>query len=485
MRRPKLFFVTSRVRMVCSLEQLRYPAIIRKTMKVSIHWLPVFLCAALLLRADSSSNPKPDARFKADLLVVVAHPDDETEIGAYLARAIFDEKKRVAVVFGNRGNSGGNAEGQEQAAALGAIREIEARQALAHFGVMNVWFLNGTDTPGQNVLDSLETWDHGSSLGLLVRLIRLTRPTVVATWLPDWAAGENHGDHQAAGVLATEAFDIAADPTAFAEQLGVPRDREDINNLTEGLHPWQPEKIYYFSDTAHPDVLKGKGPAYSAKDDSPSRHKSYARLAAEECAYHLTQGDSGQMAAHSLATNDLHYFEQPVLFIFGKSYVQSSVTADLFEGVVPDGIAYQRPPGFTPEKPAAPTIELGGSWSFYRQFWRAHGLDHLSSLIGPEIMANYASRFTIPVLIENPTDAAINVNLSVDLPEGWTFMSRPESNFAVAPHQAYSYIFSAKTPAAEASGWKTIAIDAASNQQSIGNIRIRVELNHGAMPQGR
>ncbi|MBV9156907.1 MAG: PIG-L family deacetylase [Acidobacteriaceae bacterium] len=448
-------------------------------------WLCLVVCLSIPVDAQSLSNPKPDARYKADLLVVVAHPDDETEIGAYLARAIFDEKKRVAVVFGNRGNTGGNAQGQEQAAALGDIREIEARRALAHFGVMNVWFLNGIDTPGQNVLDSLEIWDHGSSLDRLVRLVRLTRPAVIATWLPDWVAGENHGDHQAAGVLATEAFDMAADPTVFAEQLSVPKDRQDINNLTEGLHPWQPEKLYYFSDAAHTDFLKGKGPAYVAKENSPSRHESYARLAAEECAYHLTQGDSGQMAAHSLATNDLHYFEQPVLFIFGKSYVKSGVTDDLFAGIIPDGIAYQRPPGFQPEKTSGPAIELGGSWSFYRQFWKAHGLDHLAGLIGPEIMANYASRFIIPVLLENPTDTPINVNLSVALPEGWTFMSRPEPTFSVPSHEQYSYIFAAKTPSAETSGWRTIAIEATSNQQSIGQIHIRVELDHGAMPQGR
>src|SRR5919205_684737 len=117
-------------------------------MRISFPLLCFVACLSTPLFAQDRSNPKPDERFKADLLVVVAHPDDETEIGAYMARAIFDEKKRIAVVFGTRGNEGGNAQGQEQAAALGTIREIEARRALEHFGVMNVWFLNGPDTPG-------------------------------------------------------------------------------------------------------------------------------------------------------------------------------------------------------------------------------------------------------------------------------------------------------------------------------------------------
>src|ERR1035441_2954830 len=89
----------------------------------------------------------PDERFKADILVIVAHPDDETEVTGYLAKAIFDEHKRIAVIFGTRGDGGGDATGQEQAAALGAEREIEARRALSVLGVTNVSFLGGPGSP--------------------------------------------------------------------------------------------------------------------------------------------------------------------------------------------------------------------------------------------------------------------------------------------------------------------------------------------------
>ena len=68
----------------------------------------------------------PDERYKADILLIVAHPDDETMISSYLARAIFDQNKRVAVIYDTRGDGGGNSVGYEQAAALGAVREIEA-----------------------------------------------------------------------------------------------------------------------------------------------------------------------------------------------------------------------------------------------------------------------------------------------------------------------------------------------------------------------
>ncbi|MGI8959039.1 MAG: PIG-L family deacetylase [Bryobacteraceae bacterium] len=452
-------------------------------MRIPFHLLCLVACISTLLFAEDRSNPKPDERFKADLLVVVAHPDDETEIGAYMARAIFDEKKRVAVVFGTRGNEGGNAEGQEQATALGTIREIEGRRALEHFGVMNVWFLNGPDTPGQDVLRSLETWNHGDSLGRLVRLIRLTRPSVIATWLPDYVAGENHGDHQAAGVLANEAFDLAANPAVFPEQIAPPRNREDINNLTEGLRPWQAQKIYYFSDAAHTDFLSGKGPSYSAKDISPSRHVPYARLAAEECAFHLTQGDTGQMATTALAKNDLHYFEEPVQLVFGKSHVKSSITGDMFEGVVPDGISYEGPPGFVAQKLSEPVVELGGPWRFYHSFWQSHGIEHLANLVPPEVEVGYSSTLTIPVVVENPTDHRLDVNLSVDLPSSEWKLLMTTASFSVDPRGEYSLQLQAKTPATKATSWQMITIKAQANGQAIGAIPLRVRLDNGALPQ--
>src|SRR5258708_8493553 len=83
------------------------------------------LAAAELLKAPPA--PRPDDRFKADILIIVAHPDDETAVTGYLAKAIFDEHRRVAVVFGTRGDGGGNAMGHQHAAALRPQRGIEAR----------------------------------------------------------------------------------------------------------------------------------------------------------------------------------------------------------------------------------------------------------------------------------------------------------------------------------------------------------------------
>jgi len=426
--------------------------------------------------------PKPDARYKTDILVIVAHPDDETAITGYLAKAIYDEHRRVAVIYGTRGDGGGNAVGFEQAASLGAEREIEARSAMASFGVLHVWFLNGPDTPGQDVLRSLETWNHGDSLWRAVRLVRLTQPEVILTWLPAYVAGENHGDHQAAGVIATEAFDMAGDPTCFPEQVSAPRDRGNISNLTEGLHPWQPKELYYFSDASHAEFQEGKGPKYMTDAVSPARQIPYYRLAADEMSFHLTQGDTGQMAKEALAKGDFRYFKEPVQFIFGKSLVKSGITGDIFEGVVPGPIPYASVAGYKPVARSGMSMELGGPWVFYRSFWQARGIEHLAGLLRPEVAVGPGERLHAPMLIHNDTGEAQEVTLTVALPEGWSEVSGT-GRYPVRPHESYPVEAILTAPAKNTPAWQEVTWQARANGEGTGSITLRVNLISGGLPQ--
>jgi LmbE family N-acetylglucosaminyl deacetylase len=425
----------------------------------------------------------PDDRFKADILVIVAHPDDETEVTGYLARATFDEHKRVAVIFGTRGDGGGDATGQEQAAALGAEREIEARRALSVLGVANIWFLGGPDTPGQDVLRSLETWNHGSALGQAVRLVRLVRPEVILTWLPVYVAGENHGDHQASGVIATESFDMAGDPTAFPEQLAAPRDRDNIGNLTEGLHPWQPKKLYYFTDATNPSFQAGKGPHYSTEDESPSKNLPYYKIAAEEMSYHLTQGDTGQMAVTAIKKGDYTYFRQPVLLITGKSLVEGSIIGDVFEGINDKPISYAPSPGYKQVAHSGISMELGGPWSFYREFWKVHALAQLSGLL-PDIGVNVfpGERIQIPVVIDNGSDSETTVTLRANAPSVWTEVTGSGA-YMVPPHQSVELYVKAKTAPGPASVPQNLVLNAEAPGASIRPITISVHPDRAALPQ--
>ena len=63
--------------------------------------------------------PKADDRMKADVLLIVAHPDDETGVSGYLAQ-LLDQGKRVAAVYLTHGEAGHNNMGRERAVSLGA-----------------------------------------------------------------------------------------------------------------------------------------------------------------------------------------------------------------------------------------------------------------------------------------------------------------------------------------------------------------------------
>ena len=347
--------------------------------------------------------PPPDPRYKVDILVIVAHPDDDIEVAAYLAKMIEQQHKRVAVVYTTRGNSGGNAAGEEQANALADVREMEARHSIASYGITLAWFLHGSDTPGSDVLHSLEQWGHGKSLDEIVRLVRITRPEVVLTWMPNYVVGENHEDHQAAGVLATEAFDLAADPLAFPEQVEAPRNRLGISNYGEGLRPWQPKKIYYFSDATHSEFYKGNGPEYPTNDISPARRIPYSRIAAEAWGFYKTQNDFSDAQLKE-------FTETPVRLIFGKSLVGGTATEDIFEGVAPGPIPFAKPRGYEPP-PQNLGLQLGGPWSFYQDFWHAHGIAHLGELFSPEAQVAPGDTLWVPLLIRNNTDLPQQVEL--------------------------------------------------------------------------
>jgi LmbE family N-acetylglucosaminyl deacetylase len=395
------------------------------------------LCAYALLSVtllqgraqDRPTIPAPDDRYKADILLVLAHPDDDTDVATYLWRAVLDEGKRVAVVVTTRGNSGGNAVGMEQSKALADVREIEARRSLAAHGITNVWFMRASDTPTQDVLHSLETLGHGAALEEVVRIVRLTRPDVILTWLPAYVAGENHGDHQAAAVVATEAFDLAGQPAVFPEQIAAPRDRQSINNYGEGLNPWQAKKLYFFSDATDPEFLAHHGPAYLASDISGSRGVPFSQLNRMAWDFYRTQIDFGEEGMR-------HRIDQTEYLVLGKSLIPAPVEGDVLAGIDKVPIAYASPKTY--QEPAAfpVSLELGGPWAFYHEFYRAHGLTSLETLVKPQSDFVPEKPLWVPLLLRNKSQQAVEVILHSSLPKGWTpvakdaaYVLKPGSSF--------------------------------------------------------
>jgi LmbE family N-acetylglucosaminyl deacetylase len=451
----------------------------------------------------------PDERFKTDILVVVAHPDDEGGVTPYLARAIYDQHKRVAVVYTTRGGSGGNDYAREHGPALADIREQEARQACAKLGITNVWFLDGKDTASQNVLNSLGNWGHGANLEALVRLVRLTRPEVIISWLPGIFIGENHGDHQASGVLATEAFDLANDATAFPAQVAGASKRLEI--YLESLTPWQPKRLYFFSDADDQKQFSGSGPAYSIREISPSQKKPYWRLAMDAATPHLTQFPEDIQRLTKMSDEELNkmmsdekagWWPEPMTLILGKTVVDGAKTRDVFfnlgdsfVGIEPSFSRVSNPAnGTAPLKKQSataaasvttPYIEMAGPWLYYKDFYHRHDLTNVPVAKAPEIEVRAGSTLNVPLVVTHASENE-EVNVTVSAPTGWK-VTNGAGRLRLPRENKTALNVEIATPEMSKGELKTAqpveVLVSLSGSGTVSEVRLRVLLKASALPQ--
>lgn len=136
------------------------------------------------------------------MLVVLAHPDDESfPMGGTLAKYAANQT-RVTLVCATRGEAGVVGVPPE---AAGRIREAELRRAAAELGLSEVRFLDYHD-------GTLAQIDPEEFVSRLSDLLREIRPDVVLTFGPDGISG--HPDHVTLSAHFTQAFDRAALPSA-------------------------------------------------------------------------------------------------------------------------------------------------------------------------------------------------------------------------------------------------------------------------------
>jgi LmbE family N-acetylglucosaminyl deacetylase len=165
----------------------------------------------------------------ASALHTAAHPDDEDT--AFMARTARGDHARVAYLSLNRGEGGQNVIGPELFEALGVIRTEELLQARTLDGG-GQFFTRTFDFGFSKRLDEAAAlWNEREVLRDMVRTIREYRPLVVYAGFSGTPA-DGHGQHQLAGKLTPLAFEAAADPAEFPEQID------------QGLRPWQARKLY-------------------------------------------------------------------------------------------------------------------------------------------------------------------------------------------------------------------------------------------------
>jgi LmbE family N-acetylglucosaminyl deacetylase len=210
------------------------------------------------------------------VLMIGAHPDDEdTELLTVLVRGMGAEAAYLSL---NRGEGGQNLIGSELGEALGLIRTEELLAARRLDGARQ-YFTRAYDFGfSKSVEETWQHWPRDTILKDVVRIIRRFRPQIIVS-IFSGTPRDGHGQHQAAGWSAQEAFRVAGDSSRFRELF-----RE------EGLVPWSPLKLYRstrFDSAATTLTLNG-----GVLD--PVVGKSYHQIAMAGRSLHRSQ-DMGQL----------------------------------------------------------------------------------------------------------------------------------------------------------------------------------------------
>ena len=217
------------------------------------------------------------------VMCVAAHPDDED--GATLTVLRRKQGAHTLTLFSTNGEGGQNATGPELYEELGAIRVRETREASRvqgsypyFLGLLDFGFSKSAD-------EALRIWNHDEALRRMVLEIRRLRPDVIIT---NHDTSNGHGQHQATGRLVLEAFDAAADPARFPEQLHI-----------EDVRVWQVQRLFVRvryeggrGSTAIEDEASGAGTIVSidANERDPVRGSTYAQQALLALQRHASQG---------------------------------------------------------------------------------------------------------------------------------------------------------------------------------------------------
>ena len=209
--------------------------------------------------ADALGQLGPTKR----ILMIGAHPDDEySDLVALFARG---SGAQVAYLSLSRGEGGQNLIGPELGPELGVIRSEELLAARRIDGARQ-FFARAYDFGySKNIEEALRMWPRDSLLRDVLDVIRRFRPQVIVSVFSG-TPNDGHGQHQVAGVLARQAFEVLRDSS------------------------WGPVKLYrsLYSDTGSATLRLDGGTL------DPVRGLSYHQIAMAGRSQHRSQ-DMGQL----------------------------------------------------------------------------------------------------------------------------------------------------------------------------------------------
>lgn len=255
----------------------RLTIIVTLVLGINIHSLatPVPACSATaLLQRIKKLN------VLSRVLYIAAHPDDENNcLNAYFSNELLTD---VAYLSITRGDGGQNLIGSEQQDGLSILRTQESLASHAIDGA-KVFFTSARDFGfSKTAKETLQIWDKEKILSDMVWIIRQYRPDVIITRFHS-KAPEAHGHHVASAILAEEAFEAAADPQRFKDQL-------------KSTTVWQAKRLLWnvydqFTPKGSGGVITNDGYiVVDAGKYNPLLGVSYGELAAQSRMLHRSQG---------------------------------------------------------------------------------------------------------------------------------------------------------------------------------------------------
>lgn len=220
----------------------------------------------------------------ARVLHITAHPDDESAgTLTWLSRKFHAQ---TALFCLTRGEGGQNILGNEKYEALGLVRTGELLEACRYYG-SELYFGSNVDFGFSKTADeTLSKWGHEAALQELVQFIRWWRPTVIISRFQGDST-DGHGHHQAAGILAREAFQAAGDSQKFPVPPGLGWPVLQAKRLFVSSRPWSEPS------SGGEKALIVKVPV---GDYDPVLGRSYREIAAEGYSKHRTQGTGNTYA---------------------------------------------------------------------------------------------------------------------------------------------------------------------------------------------
>mgnify|MGYP001339591242 CR=1 FL=1 len=212
-----------------------------------------------------------------NVLYLAAHPDDEnTRFISYCAN---EKLLNTGYLSLTRGDGGQNLIGTEIREELGIIRTQELLSARRVDGGQQFFTRANDFGYSKTPEETLKIWDKQKILSDVVWVIRNFRPDVIVCRFPIDGKG-GHGHHTSSALLAMEAFNLAADSSAFKEQL-------------KHVSVWQPKRAVVNTGRWWNSDISANDPGVVSLDIGGYNRllgTSYNELAALSRSMHKTQG---------------------------------------------------------------------------------------------------------------------------------------------------------------------------------------------------